>query len=199
VQPGALPPEGARHRARRAPWCAEHDVALVAYSPFGSGDFPSPGSAGGRALADIAKRHDATPRQVALAFLVREAPLFTIPKASRVAHVEEIAGAVGLELTEQDLADVERAFPLGRAPEWRPDDLGRRVVTVDGASSAISRWKGDVSTNVVDSSPCALVSRSTSCTAEIVAAATWDKRSGSRLGSGSCSIATAIAPITSAR
>jgi diketogulonate reductase-like aldo/keto reductase len=102
------------------PWCAKHDVALVAYSPFGSGDFPSPGSAGGRVLAEVAKRHDATPRQVALAFLVREAPLFTIPKASRVAHVEEIAGAVGLELTEQDLRDVDGAFPLGRARDGVP-------------------------------------------------------------------------------
>jgi diketogulonate reductase-like aldo/keto reductase len=102
------------------PWCAEHDVALVAYSPFGSGDFPSPGSAGGRVLAEVAKRRDATPRQVALAFLVREAPLFTIPKTSVVAHVEEIAGAVGLELTEQDLRDVDRAFPLGRARDGVP-------------------------------------------------------------------------------
>ena len=102
------------------PWCTEHDVALVAYSPFGSGDFPSPSSAGGRVLAEVAKRHDATPRQVALAFLVREAPLFTIPKASLVAHVEEIAGAVGLELTEQDLRDVDGAFPLGRPPRDLP-------------------------------------------------------------------------------
>jgi diketogulonate reductase-like aldo/keto reductase len=97
------------------PWCAEHDTALVAYSPFGSGDFPSPGSAGGRKLAEVAKRHDATPRQVALAFLVRDAPLFTIPKSSVVAHVEEIAGAVGLDLGPEDLRDVDEAFPLGRA------------------------------------------------------------------------------------
>ena len=102
------------------PWCREHEVALVAYSPFGSGDFPSPGSAGGRVLAEVAARHDATPRQVALAFLVREAPLFTIPKASIVAHVEEIAGAVGLELTEQDARDVDRAFALGRRPRDLP-------------------------------------------------------------------------------
>ena len=68
----------------------------------------------------MGERHDATPRQVALAFLVREPPLFTIPKASRVAHVEEIAGAVGLELTEQDLRDVAGAFPLGRARDGVP-------------------------------------------------------------------------------
>jgi diketogulonate reductase-like aldo/keto reductase len=96
------------------PWCAKHDVALVAYSPFGSGDFPSPQAAGGRVLAEVAARHEATPRQVALAFLTREAPLFTIPKASVVAHVDEIAGAVGLALTAEDLADLDSAFPRGR-------------------------------------------------------------------------------------
>ena len=53
------------------PWCAANGVAVVAYSPFGSGDFPAPRSAGGKVLADIAGAHGATPRQVALAFLTR--------------------------------------------------------------------------------------------------------------------------------
>src|SRR5262249_30257858 len=46
------------------PWCEEHEVAVVAYSPFGNGHFPSPSSAGGRVLAAIADAHGATPRQV---------------------------------------------------------------------------------------------------------------------------------------
>src|SRR5215468_143838 len=53
---------------RVIPWCVKHDVAVVGYSPFGSGDFPGPRSAGGRVLAEIAEQHGATPRQVALAF-----------------------------------------------------------------------------------------------------------------------------------
>ena len=54
------------------PWCARHGVAVVAYSPFGHDDFPAPASAGGKLLAKIADAHKATPRQVALSFLVRE-------------------------------------------------------------------------------------------------------------------------------
>ena len=96
------------------PWCAAHDVAVVAYSPFGSGDFPAPKSAGGRVLAEIARTRGATPRQVALAFLTRGRSLFAIPKAAAVPHVEENAGAGELTLTEAEIADIDRAFPLGR-------------------------------------------------------------------------------------
>jgi diketogulonate reductase-like aldo/keto reductase len=102
------------------PWCTAHDVALVAYSPFGSGDFPAPSSPGGRALAEVAARRGATPRQIALAFLVREPPLFTIPKASVVAHVDEIAGAARLMLTEDDVQAIDRAFPRRRPKDGVP-------------------------------------------------------------------------------
>ena len=63
------------------PWCEQHGVAVVAYSPFGHNDFPSPRSAGGKVLQKIADAHKATPRQVALSFLTRETPVFAIPKA----------------------------------------------------------------------------------------------------------------------
>src|SRR6202045_1077775 len=43
------------------PWCAKHNVAVVAYSPFGHHDFPEPRSKGGELLQTIAKRHAATP------------------------------------------------------------------------------------------------------------------------------------------
>jgi diketogulonate reductase-like aldo/keto reductase len=52
------------------PWCEAHGVAVVGYAPFGHGHFPSPQSAGGRVLQEIAARHNATPRQVALRFLL---------------------------------------------------------------------------------------------------------------------------------
>jgi diketogulonate reductase-like aldo/keto reductase len=95
------------------PWCERHDVAATAYSPFGSGHFPGPSSKGGRALAEIAKVHDATPRQVALAFLIRNHSVFAIPKASSILHVEENARAGALHLTETDLAHIDQAFPRG--------------------------------------------------------------------------------------
>jgi diketogulonate reductase-like aldo/keto reductase len=97
------------------PWCRAHDIAVVGYSPFGSGRFPGARSAGSRVLAQIAQAHGATSRQVALAFLVRKAGLFAIPKASHPAHVEDNAAAGTLELTRGDLTRLEAAFPPGRA------------------------------------------------------------------------------------
>jgi diketogulonate reductase-like aldo/keto reductase len=91
--------------------CAKHNIAVVGYSPFGHGRFPRAGGAGGLALAAVAARHRATPRQIALAFLVRKAPLFTIPKASSVAHVEENARALSLALDPADLKALDAAFP----------------------------------------------------------------------------------------
>ncbi len=95
------------------PWCAARGIAVVGYSPFGSGDFPAPTSHGGRVLAEVAARLGATPRQVALAFLVgRSDVLFTIPKAARAAHVEENAAAGALVLGAADVARLDVAFPV---------------------------------------------------------------------------------------
>jgi diketogulonate reductase-like aldo/keto reductase len=93
------------------PWCAAHGVALVAYSPFGSGDFPAPQSPGGRVLAALARAHGATPRQVALAFLTRAPGTFAIPKAARAAHARENARPVAL--TPEDVRRLDAAFPRG--------------------------------------------------------------------------------------
>jgi diketogulonate reductase-like aldo/keto reductase len=93
------------------PWCAKHGVALVAYSPLGAGSFPSERTARGRLLAEVARARGATPRQVALAFLLRHPAVLTIPKAARVAHVEEIAGAADLVLADDEVRRIEVAFP----------------------------------------------------------------------------------------
>ena len=96
------------------PWCERHGMAVVAYSPFGSGRFPGARSPGGRLLAEIAQARGATPRQVALAFLVRRAGAFTIPKAARVEHTLENAAAGELTLSAEEEARLDRAFPRGR-------------------------------------------------------------------------------------
>jgi diketogulonate reductase-like aldo/keto reductase len=98
-------------------YCRQHDIAVVGYSPFGHCRFPSPSRGGGRVLAAVAARLGATPRQVALAFLAREAPLFTIPKASSVAHAEENAGALELALAPADIAEIDAAFPAREGSE----------------------------------------------------------------------------------
>jgi diketogulonate reductase-like aldo/keto reductase len=102
------------------PWCAKHGVAVVAYSPFGQERFPGPRTAGGRVLQEIAAAHQATPRQVALRFLVRQPLLFTIPKAFDPKHVAENAGAGQIHLTETDLAKIDQAFPRGPRPHTLP-------------------------------------------------------------------------------
>lgn len=102
------------------PWCEKHGVAVVAYSPFGSGRFPGPRTMGGRVLQEIAAAHKATGRQVALRFLVRRPPLFAIPKAANPEHAAENAGAGELMLTQREIARIEAAFPLGRPPRELP-------------------------------------------------------------------------------
>jgi diketogulonate reductase-like aldo/keto reductase len=95
------------------PWCERSGVAVVAYSPFGHDRFPGPRTNGGRLLLEIADAHGATPRQVALRFLLRHAAVFAIPKSSNANHVEENAGAGDLELTESEIRRIDSAFPLG--------------------------------------------------------------------------------------
>lgn len=102
------------------PWCERHGVALVAYSPFGHGDFPEPQTVQGQVLARIAVAHDATLRQVALAFLTRRLSLFTIPKANSPDHVRANAAAGDIVLSDAELALIDEAFPRGPRPRTLP-------------------------------------------------------------------------------
>ncbi len=96
------------------PFCEAHGIAVVGYSPFGSRRFPGPRSGGRRVLAEIAAKQGATPRQVALAFLVRRPSLFAIPKSSHPDRAVENARAAKLALGADEIAPIEAAFPLGR-------------------------------------------------------------------------------------
>jgi diketogulonate reductase-like aldo/keto reductase len=102
------------------PWCERHGVAVTGYSPFGHGDFPGPRATGGDVLQEIAAAHDATPRQVALRYLVRRPGLFAIPKASSPEHAAENARAGDLRLTEAEIARIDKAFPRGPRPRALP-------------------------------------------------------------------------------
>src|SRR5207249_9097041 len=102
------------------PWCEEHGVAVVAYSPFGHGDFPGPRTKGGRVLHEIATLHDTTARAVALRFLVRRPSVFAIPKASNPEHAAENAKAGDLRLTDVELSRIDEAFPRGPCPRELP-------------------------------------------------------------------------------
>ncbi|MBI2931230.1 MAG: aldo/keto reductase [Planctomycetes bacterium] len=91
------------------PWCERHGLAVVAYSPYGEGNFPT----GSRTLREIARARSATPRQVALAFMTRRPSVFAIPKSSDVKHVLENAGAGDLRLTDEEIARIDKAHPAG--------------------------------------------------------------------------------------
>jgi diketogulonate reductase-like aldo/keto reductase len=89
------------------PWAHANDSAFVAYTPLAR-----PRSRRGEAvLAEIASAHGVTPEAVALAFLVREPRTFAIPKANTLAHVEANAAAGALDLTPEELAAIDAAYP----------------------------------------------------------------------------------------
>lgn len=102
------------------PWCEKHGVAVVAYSPFGHNEFPSPRSPGGQLLQSIADARQATPHQVVLSFLARAASVFPIPKASSAEHAAENAGAGKLVLGAGEISAIDSAFPRGPKPRGLP-------------------------------------------------------------------------------
>ena len=98
------------------PWCEQHGVAVVAYSPFGHNDFPSPRSKAGEVLQAIADAHKATPRQVALAFLTRDAlrcSRFRKPRARNTPRTTPRPG----DLTLSDERDRRARQGLSARPE----------------------------------------------------------------------------------
>ncbi|HMM91286.1 aldo/keto reductase [Bradyrhizobium sp.] len=102
------------------PWCERNGVAVVAYSPFGHNEFPTARGKGGELLRAIADAHEATARQVALAFLTRAASVLAIPKASSAEHVADNAAAGNLQLSTADIAALDKAFPRGPKPRGLP-------------------------------------------------------------------------------
>ena len=102
------------------PWCEQHGVAVVAYSPFGHDDFPSSRSKAGEVLQAIADAHTVSARQVALAFLTRAPSVFAIPKASSAEHAADNAGAGDLKLSDSEIAALDKAFPRGPKPRGLP-------------------------------------------------------------------------------
>ena len=92
---------------RLLPWCHAHGVTVMAYSPLEQGRLPRDG-----ALAEIARRHGATPEQIAIAWTLRDPRVCSIPKAARPAHVRANAAAAEIRLSADDLATLDTAFPV---------------------------------------------------------------------------------------
>lgn len=98
------------------PWMRNHSVALMSYCPLAQAGAIRRGLLEEPVLAGIAKRHGATPVQVLLAWNIRDGHTVTIPRTGSAEHACENAAAVQLELTAEDLAELDTAFP---PPEWK--------------------------------------------------------------------------------
>ena len=100
------------------PYCIKQEIALVGYSPFGHGIFPSVHSENGRVLSNIAKQHDKTPKQVALNFLSTYSNIFAIPKTSHIERVKENCESVGWNLTEEEIREINKSFPVSESDTY---------------------------------------------------------------------------------
>ncbi len=82
-------------------FCEREGIGFIPWFPLAVGDLARPGGP----LDEIAARHDATPGQIALAWLLWRSPvMMPIPGTSSVAHLEENTAAASLELGEEELA-----------------------------------------------------------------------------------------------
>jgi diketogulonate reductase-like aldo/keto reductase len=88
----------------------------MAYSPVGHGR----GLLENATLKRIAKRHDATTSQIALAWILRQPGVIAIPKASKEKHVRDNARSIEIKLTNDDLADLDREFPMPKSKKPLP-------------------------------------------------------------------------------
>jgi diketogulonate reductase-like aldo/keto reductase len=92
--------------AELLPWCTARDVALMAYSPLDQGSILQDS-----VLKQIADDHGVTTATIAVAWTLRFPNMVSIPKATAPAHVDAVAAARNVVLTDDDLAAIDRAFP----------------------------------------------------------------------------------------
>ena len=88
------------------PWCREHNVPVMAYSPVEQGRLPRNAN-----LKKIAAGRNAGASQIAIAWLLAQPNVIVIPKAVELAHAEENRGAADITLTADELAALDTAFP----------------------------------------------------------------------------------------
>src|SRR2546423_6315861 len=89
------------------PWMRKRHRPIIAYSPVEEGLLAHPHPV----LKRLAERHDATPVQIALAWVIREDGVIAIPKAADPKHVRENRGAADIKLTKRDLDELDESFP----------------------------------------------------------------------------------------
>jgi diketogulonate reductase-like aldo/keto reductase len=90
------------------PWCTQHNMPVMAYSPLG-GDHNL--VVGDSTLAKIGAAHNCSAAAVALAWVMRSGTIIAIPESGSPEHTKENAAALSLTLTPQDLQTLSAAFP----------------------------------------------------------------------------------------
>jgi diketogulonate reductase-like aldo/keto reductase len=95
-----------------ADWCRQRGVPLMAYSPLDQGGSFLQSSI----LANVAERYEASPAQIALAWLLHQPDTVVIPKSANEARMRENLEATNIRLSPQDLAGLDNAFPAPRTP-----------------------------------------------------------------------------------
>jgi diketogulonate reductase-like aldo/keto reductase len=93
------------------PWCLKRGIPIMAYSPIEQGRLLQ-----NPALRQVAARRDATPAQIALAWVLRMENVIAIPRAGRPAHVRDNRRALDLSLSAADLNELDCAFPQPADP-----------------------------------------------------------------------------------
>jgi diketogulonate reductase-like aldo/keto reductase len=95
------------------PWCREHAIPVMAYSPLESGAQDQRRLLENPRLKAIAARHgqNVGAAQIALAWLLRQDNVIVIPKAVDPAHVRANRAALDIVFTEQDMTELDQAFP----------------------------------------------------------------------------------------
>ena len=91
-------------------------IPLMAYSPVGHGR----GLLENSTLKKIAKRHDATPAQIALAWVLRQPSIIAIPKSSNEEHVRDNVASLHVKLTKEDVAELDQEFPPPKSKKPLP-------------------------------------------------------------------------------
>ena len=93
------------------PWCRERGIPIMAYSPIGHKPADQKRLFNDPTIKSIASRHDATPAQICLAWVLREPDVIVIPKSSQPQHIRENRAALDIKLTDRDLTELDEAFP----------------------------------------------------------------------------------------
>jgi diketogulonate reductase-like aldo/keto reductase len=90
------------------PWCTQHNMPVMAYSPLGGDNNLVVGD---HTLAQIGTAHECSAAAVALAWVMRSGKVIAIPESGSPAHVKENAAALSITLTPQDIQTLAAAYP----------------------------------------------------------------------------------------